>query len=126
MNEIQEAVNFLGPDNLLIAHATSSYPCPLEELNLRMIITLKEMYPDIPIGYSGHEVGLIPTGVAVAFGAALHGIGDYFNRFDTEEIETALAGIAHHEQAIREALKPYNIEDYFANLTMDEFITGLF
>ena len=70
MNEIQETVNFLGPDNLLIAHATSSYPCPLEELNLRMIITLKEIYPDIPIGYSGHEVGLIPTGVAVAFGAA--------------------------------------------------------
>ncbi len=70
MDEIQETVNFLGPDNLLIAHATSAYPCPLEELNLRMIITLKEMYPDIPIGYSGHEVGLIPTGVAVAFGAA--------------------------------------------------------
>jgi N-acetylneuraminate synthase len=70
MNEIQETVNFLGPDNLLIAHATSAYPCPLEELNLRMIITLKELYPDIPIGYSGHEVGLIPTGVAVAFGAA--------------------------------------------------------
>ncbi len=70
MDEIQETVNFLGPDNLLIAHATSAYPCPLEELNLRMIFTLKEMFPDIPIGYSGHEVGLIPTGVAVAYGAA--------------------------------------------------------
>ena len=43
-----------------------------------------------------------------------------------EEIETALTGIGHQEEAIREALKPYNIEDYFANLTPGEFIAGMF
>jgi lipoate-protein ligase A len=52
--------------------------------------------------------------------------GDYFSKFDTEEIETALTGIVHQEEAIREALKQYEIEDYFANLTIGEFLEGLF
>ncbi|CUS05231.2 N-acetylneuraminate synthase [Candidatus Promineifilum breve] len=69
MRQIQAAVAVAGPDNLLLAHATSSYPCPPEELNLRMIPTLKALYPTIPIGYSGHEVGLAPTWAAVALGA---------------------------------------------------------
>lgn len=69
-NEIVEAVNFLGTGNLMIAHSTSSYPCPPEELNLRMINTLQKMYPNTPIGYSGHETGLATTVSAVAIGAA--------------------------------------------------------
>lgn len=69
MEEIGYAVNTLGEDKLLIAHATSTYPCRLEELNLRVITTLKELYPHIPIGYSGHETGLAPTYAAVATGA---------------------------------------------------------
>ena len=69
MEQIEAAVNFFGTDNLLLAHATSSYPCKNEELNLRMIETLRKKYPAIPIGYSGHEVGLAPTWAAVALGA---------------------------------------------------------
>lgn len=69
MEQIEAAVNFYGMDNLLLAHATSSYPCKNEELNLRMIETLRKKYPTIPIGYSGHEVGLAPTWAAVALGA---------------------------------------------------------
>jgi len=68
--QIRAAVELLGTDNLLITHATSTYPCEPEELNLRMISALRESYP-CPIGYSGHEVGLIPTVVAVAMGASL-------------------------------------------------------
>jgi len=69
MEEIESAVNSIGHDNLLIAHATSTYPCKVEELNLRVINTLQNKYPDIPIGYSGHEVGLAPTWAAVTLGA---------------------------------------------------------
>lgn len=69
MWQIQQAVDLVGQDELMIAHATSAYPCPPEELNLRMITTLKETYPGIPIGYSGHEVGLAPTWAAVTLGA---------------------------------------------------------
>jgi N-acetylneuraminate synthase len=70
MAQINEAVNVLGVENLLITHATSTYPCEPEELNLSVIQTLKEAFP-CPIGYSGHEVGLIPTVVAVSLGACL-------------------------------------------------------
>lgn len=69
MEQIEKAVSFMGKDKLLIAHATSSYPCKLDELNLKMIETLRNLYPSTPIGYSGHEVGLAPTWAAVALGA---------------------------------------------------------
>ncbi len=70
LEEINAAVEILGMDNLLICHSTSSYPCPPEELNLKMIQTLRERF-DCPIGYSGHEVGLVTSAVAVAMGACL-------------------------------------------------------
>lgn len=70
MQQIREAVEILGEDRLLLCHTTSSYPCPPEELNLSMIKTLKENF-NCPIGYSGHEVGLVPTAIAVAMGACL-------------------------------------------------------
>jgi N-acetylneuraminate synthase len=68
MTEIHNAVSLLDQDRLLIAHSTSSYPCKPNELNLRMIQTLKQEF-DCPIGYSGHEVGLQTTCAAVAVGA---------------------------------------------------------
>lgn len=70
MEDIRKTVDFLGLDNLMIAHTTSTYPCEPEELNLRMIPTLREEFP-VPIGYSGHEVGLVPSTIAVSLGACL-------------------------------------------------------
>jgi len=70
LEQIKEAVGVLGTEKLVIAHATSAYPCEPEELNLRMIATLREVFP-CPIGYSGHEVGLVPSAVAVTLGACL-------------------------------------------------------
>lgn len=68
-DQIHHTVKEIGTDNLLIAHATSAYPCKLEELNLRMVNTLEEWFPNIPIGYSGHETGLSTTYAAVVLGA---------------------------------------------------------
>jgi N-acetylneuraminate synthase len=68
--EIAAAVQVLGKEQLLICHATSAYPCRPEELNLRMIQTLRARY-ELPIGYSGHETGLQTTVAAVALGACL-------------------------------------------------------
>jgi N-acetylneuraminate synthase len=70
MEEIRESVAILGMEKLLICHTTSSYPCPPEELNLKMIQTLRDNF-NVPIGYSGHEVGLVPSALAVAMGACL-------------------------------------------------------
>ena len=50
---------------------TSTYPCPVESLNLSRITTLKYMFPNHRIGYSGHEVGLWTTLCAVAMGATI-------------------------------------------------------
>jgi N-acetylneuraminate synthase len=68
--QIKDAVEAIGLDDLIITHSTSSYPCDPHELNLKMIPTLKEQYP-CPIGYSGHEVGLITSVVAASMGACL-------------------------------------------------------
>jgi N-acetylneuraminate synthase len=69
MDEIKAAVSNFESDRLLIAHSTSSYPCKPEELNLRMISTLRSVFSN-PIGYSGHEVGLQTTYAAIVLGAA--------------------------------------------------------
>ncbi len=67
--EIDSAVKHVGLDKLLIAHSTSAYPCIPNELNLLMIGTLREQYPNNPIGYSGHETGLATTEATIALGA---------------------------------------------------------
>jgi N-acetylneuraminate synthase len=69
--QIQAAVATVGTKDLILAHTTSTYPCPLEELNLRMIKTLENMFPGVPVGYSGHETGLATTEAAVVLGACL-------------------------------------------------------
>ena len=40
-------------------------------LNLKMIETLRREFLNLPIGYSGHEVGLVPSAIAVALGACM-------------------------------------------------------
>ena len=70
LEEIDHAVEILGTDNLIILHATSTYPSPPAELNLRAIAMLRERY-GVPVGYSGHEVGLSTSVVARALGACM-------------------------------------------------------
>ena len=68
IEEIDTAVDTLGTDNLVLMHATSTYPMPANEANLRTIHTLRERY-GVPVGYSGHERGLQISLAAVALGA---------------------------------------------------------
>jgi N-acetylneuraminate synthase len=66
--EIDHAVQVLGKEELVLMHATSTYPATYDELNLRAIPTMVARY-GVPVGYSGHETG-IPTSVcAAALGA---------------------------------------------------------
>ncbi|MEJ3403772.1 N-acetylneuraminate synthase family protein [Rathayibacter sp. YIM 133350] len=69
LEEIDAAVETLGTERLVMMHATSSYPMPAEEANIRMIPSLQWRYPEVPIGYSGHERGLQISLAAVALGA---------------------------------------------------------
>lgn len=68
LDEMDHAVDVVGKNNLIMLHCTSTYPSKLCELNLNCIPVLKERY-NIPIGYSGHEVGL-----STSIGAAVLGV----------------------------------------------------
>ena len=70
LDEIDHAVEVLGTQDLVLMHTTSTYPSKVEELNLAVIPKLKERYR-VPVGYSGHEVGLSTTVAAVALGACM-------------------------------------------------------
>jgi N-acetylneuraminate synthase len=68
--QIDHAVEVLGLNDLIILHCTSTYPSKVEELNLNAIRTLRDRY-GVPVGYSGHEVGLAPSVGAAALGACM-------------------------------------------------------
>jgi len=70
MEEIDHAIQVLGTGDLIVLHSTSTYPAQPKELNLRVIETLSKTLP-VPVGYSGHEVGLVPSYAAAALGACM-------------------------------------------------------
>jgi N-acetylneuraminate synthase len=70
LEEIDHAVEVLGSKDLIVLHCTSTYPSQVEELNLSTIRVLRGRYR-VPVGYSGHEVGLAPSVGAAALGAVM-------------------------------------------------------
>jgi N-acetylneuraminate synthase len=68
--QIDHAVEVLGRDDLIILHATSTYPASYDELNLRVIPVLAQRFR-VPVGYSGHETGIASSVAAVALGASM-------------------------------------------------------
>ncbi len=70
LDQIDDAVSALGRERLVLMHCTSTYPSPADELNLRTIPKLEARY-EVPVGYSGHEVGLSTSVAAVALGAVV-------------------------------------------------------
>jgi len=70
LDQIDHAVEVLGTDDLVLLHSTSSYPAQPEELNLSAIPMLIERYR-VPVGYSGHEVGLATSLAAATLGACM-------------------------------------------------------
>ncbi len=71
LEEIDTAVAALKGVPLALMHTTSTYPAKDEELNLAAIKTLKDRY-SLPVGYSGHEVGVMASVMAVVgYGACM-------------------------------------------------------
>ncbi len=70
IEQVDHAVQVLGTQQLIVLHATSAYPAKIPDLNLRMIPVLRERY-GVPVGYSGHEVGLASSYAAAAIGACM-------------------------------------------------------
>lgn len=74
IGEVEQAVeicNLEGNHNIIIHNCPSGYPARLESINLKMITTLKQMFPLYPIAYSDHTPGWEMDVAAVALGANL-------------------------------------------------------
>ena len=81
IDEIDKAVKSMGSEvgnydshmrqcEFALLHCNSTYPAPVDELNLSCIRTLKKRY-GCEVGYSGHEYGLTTTISSLCFGATI-------------------------------------------------------
>ncbi len=74
LGETEKAINVLknsaSAERIIALHCTTEYPTPLEEVNLKVINTLKTAF-DIPVGYSDHTEGIGASPWAVAVGACM-------------------------------------------------------
>ena len=62
---------FNNTNKIGLLHCNSTYPAPVNELNLSGLKTLADMYTDFEIGYSGHEMTLGTTVASVLLGASI-------------------------------------------------------
>lgn len=71
--ELDLAVNFIRDNGCqpIIFYCVSKYPCPPEEFNLASIEKMKELYPDLVIGFSDHSIGHTASLGAVKLGAQI-------------------------------------------------------
>ena len=73
LDEVREAVRCLqqnGCRDIILLHCTTSYPAPLDSVNLRAMDTLREAF-HVPVGYSDHTEGILVPVAAVARGACI-------------------------------------------------------
>jgi len=68
-SHVRHAVDILGTEDLILMHCVLTYPISSEHLNLRMVQTLRDWFPSVPVGYSGHEVGEPTSVMAAVLGA---------------------------------------------------------
>lgn len=70
-NEVVDIYNLLKSyhKDFCLLHCISSYPTPPQEINLNVIKSYINLFPDVNIGYSGHEIGIDIPLAAVALGA---------------------------------------------------------
>ena len=73
MAEISEAIDVLktnGANTITLLHCTTEYPAPVDEINLRAMMTMRDIF-DLPVGYSDHSPGIEVSVAAVALGASI-------------------------------------------------------
>ncbi len=71
MEEVEQALKVLGNNNLVVLHTVATYPAQDRHLNLSLIPALRQRFPTVPVGYSGHEVGVAPSVMAAVLGACM-------------------------------------------------------
>lgn len=59
-----------GAEDITVLHCTTNYPCPMDEVNLAAMNTIKEAFK-CKVGYSDHTMGVEVPIAAVALGAQI-------------------------------------------------------
>jgi N,N'-diacetyllegionaminate synthase len=110
-----ETIRKINKHTLTLLHCTSSYPCPVEDVNLRAMTTLSRAFEDVEIGYSDHTVGVEISVAAVALGARViekhftldKGMRgpDHSASLDPEEFAHMVALVRKVESALGDGIK---------------------
>jgi sialic acid synthase len=71
MEDVERAVDTILPinDKLCVLQCTAAYPAGVDDLNLKVITSLRERFPDLVIGLSDHQNGIAMALVAYMLGA---------------------------------------------------------
>jgi len=111
LEEIEKTVNFVKKleSSFVLLHCNSTYPSPIDLLNLEMIPYLRDKF-NVPIGYSGHETSIAPSLTAANKGAviierhitldkSMEGL-DHAASLEPNELKQLIQYITESEQAI--------------------------
>jgi N,N'-diacetyllegionaminate synthase len=119
LREVEDALNVLvqaGTDKekITVLHATTEYPCPIDEVNLRAMQTIQNAF-NVKVGYSDHTQGIEVPIAAVAMGACV--IEKHFTldrtmdgpdhkaSLEPEELKAMVRGIRNISQALGDGFK---------------------
>ncbi len=119
LGEVEDAVNLLDKsgthrNNIIILHCTTEYPAPMQDINLRAMVTLGEAFK-VRYGYSDHSEGIEIPLAAVAMGASViekhftldrNMTGpDHIASLQPEELKKMIEGIRNIEKALGDGIK---------------------
>ncbi len=73
IEDVQRAYDAVMPINpqLAILQCTAGYPCAFEEMNMRVITSFRERFPDVVVGLSSHDSGIAMVVAAYVLGARI-------------------------------------------------------
>jgi N,N'-diacetyllegionaminate synthase len=120
LSEIRDALAILVKfgtklENITILHCNTEYPTPVEDVNLYAMLTIKNEFTGIQIGYSDHTLGIEIPIAAVAMGAKI--IEKHFTldrtmegpdhraSLEPDELKTMIGAIRNIEQAMGDGIK---------------------
>jgi N,N'-diacetyllegionaminate synthase len=119
LGEIEDALDVLiqagvSKESITVLHATTEYPCPIEEVNLRAMQTIQTAF-GVKVGYSDHTQGIAVPLAAVAMGACVIEKHFTLNRtmegpdhkasLEPEELKAMVVGIRNISQALGNGIK---------------------
>lgn len=120
LGEIEDALHVLVKsgtllENVTVLHCSTEYPTPFENVNLKAMLTIKNAFPGISVGYSDHSIGIEVPIAAVAMGATM--IEKHFTldrnlpgpdhraSLEPHELTNMILSIRHIEKALGTGIK---------------------